>query len=63
MDLRAANSDRLQLHAVSATGRHAVLALTAANNIAQRPLDQRPRAYRYYLASVTGEGQELLVAI
>ncbi|WP_346842230.1 hypothetical protein RAL92_10955 [Metapseudomonas otitidis] len=63
VDLRAANSDRLQLHAVSATGRHAVLALTAANNIAQRPLDQRPRAYRYYLASVTGEGQELLVAI
>lgn len=62
-DLRAGAGERLQLHSVSATGQHAVLALTTANNIALRPLDQRPRAYRFYLASVTGEGQELLVAI
>lgn len=62
-DLRAGANEVLRLHSVSSTGRHAVLALVVSNNVSTRPLDKRPRAYRFYLATVTGEGAELEVAV
>lgn len=51
----------LRLHSVSETGQHAVLALMAYNSANWSPsaqLDRRPRAYRFYLATIdeTEEG-------
>lgn len=62
-DQRSSPNGVLRLHSVSATGRHAILALVTYQNAAVTPLDKRPRAYRFFLASVTGEGEGLEVSI
>ncbi|WJN60941.1 hypothetical protein [Pseudomonas sp. SO81] len=62
-DLRTAANGVLRLHAVSPTGRHAVLALVTYQNAGSGALDRRPRAYRFFLATVTGEGGALTVSI
>lgn len=56
----------LRLHAVSETGQHAVLALMAHNSANWSPtqqLDRRPRAYRFYLASVAETEHGLSVEV
>lgn len=56
-DLRSTPTGVLRLHSTSKTGRHAVLALMTYQNTGSNP-DRRPRAYRYYLAAVSGAGSD-----
>lgn len=60
-NLGGASVGYLRLHAVSKTGRTAILALVTRNTGAAN--DRRPRAYRFYLATVTGAGESLAIAV
>ena len=56
-DLRYPANGVLRLHSISKTGRHAVLALMTYQNLSGNP-DRNPRAYRYYLAEIIGDGSD-----
>ncbi len=60
-DLGGRDVGYLRLHAVSKTGRTAILALVTRNTGAS--FDRRPRAYRFYLASVSGQGEALSISV
>ena len=56
----------LRLHSVSPSGQHAVLALCAWQNASSTPstaLDRKPRPYHFWLVSVTGDDEELALAV
>lgn len=60
-DLGGMNVGYLRLHAVSETGRTAVLALVTRNTGPSN--DRRPRSYRFFLASVSGDGESLAISL